>query len=360
MKEKVWHVLGPIIFLVILSVFWTIAYFITAYFFQKFNLLFSPFTTQLLTSILGFLLTFICFVIMGYMARKRGDGRKVFMSPVIDAMQQISQGNYNVHVPKLSGHENRDHPFDEIVDNLNKMAKDLGEMEEMRQQFVSNVSHEIQSPLTSIKGFAIALQSENISDEQRKHYLKIIEKESERLSNLSDNLLKLTALESTELLIDQGRYRLDEQIRNVVLANEPQWMAKELLINLQLAPIEIMAEQELLDQVWMNLLGNAIKFTPTGGTIELKAAEKEGQIHIAVSDTGIGIAKEAQAHLFERFYKEDQARSREEGGNGLGLSIVRKIINMHGGSISVESEERVGTTFHVYLSQNGTTLYLEE
>lgn len=347
MKEKVWQVLGPILFIFILTVFWMIAYFMTPYLFQAFELTFTPFITQLINALLGFFLFFIYMVIMGLIARKRGDGRKVFMNPVIDAMQQISRGNYNVHVPKLSGHEKRDHPFDEIVDNLNKMAKDLGEMEEMRQQFVSNVSHEIQSPLTSIKGFAIALQSDKISNEQRRHYLKIIEKESERLSNLSDNLLKLTTLESKESLIDPKKYRLDEQIRNVVLATEPQWLAKEQTVNLHLPSIQIVAEKELLDQVWMNLLNNAIKFTPYGGTITIEIAQENEEISITVSDTGIGISKEAQAHLFERFYKEDKARSREEGGNGLGLSIVKKIIDMHHGAIFIESEENEGTKMRV-------------
>lgn len=277
------------------------------------------------------------------------------MSPVVDAMQQISQGNYNVRVPKIEGLENLEHPFNEVVEHLNQMAKDLGEIEEIRQQCVSNVSHEIQSPLTSIKGFAIALQSEKISNEQRQRYLKIIEKESARLSNLSDNFLKLTTLESTETLIDRQNYRLDEQIRSVLLATEPQWMEKGLIVNLQLPPVEILAEKELLDQVWMNLLNNAIKFTPDRGHITIEIDVEGEQIHIAVTDTGVEISKEAKAHLFERFYKEDKARSRAEGGNGLGLSIVRKIINMHGGSISVESEEDVGTTFHIYLLQSGAS-----
>lgn len=349
MKEKVWQVLGPILLLAILTVFWTVAYFITSYLFQTFDLTFTPFTSQLMTFILGALLFILYLIIAGFIAKKRGDGRKLFMNSMIDAMQQISQGNYNVHVPKLSGHENREHPFDEIVDNLNKMAKDLGEMEEMRQQFVSNVSHEIQSPLTSIKGFAIALQSDKISNEQRRHYLKIIEKESERLSNLSDNLLKLTTLESTESLIESKKYRLDEQIRNVVLATEPQWLAKEQTVNLHLPSIQIVAEKELLDQVWMNLLNNAIKFTPYGGTITIEIAQENEEISITVSDTGIGISKEAQAHLFERFYKEDKARSREEGGNGLGLSIVKKIIDMHHGAIFIESEENRGTKMRIVL-----------
>lgn len=355
MKEKVWQVLGPILLIVILTVFWGIAYFMTSYLYRILGLTFTSFTTELINYILGFILFSLCMVVVGFIAKKRGSRREWFMSPVIEAMQQISQGNYNVHVPKLKGHEKHDHPFDEIVDHLNQMAKDLGEMEEMRQQFVSNVSHEIQSPLTSIKGFAIALQSEKISDEQRQRYLKIIEKESARLSNLSDNLLKLTTLESTETLIDRQKYRLDEQIRSVLLATEPQWMAKELIVNLQLPSIEILAEKELLDQVWMNLLNNAIKFTPDCGHITIEIDVEGEQIHIAVTDTGIGISKEAKAHLFERFYKEDKARSRAEGGNGLGLSIVRKIINMHGGSISVESEEDVGTTFHIYLLQSGAS-----
>ncbi len=347
MKEKLWEVFGPILFLAILTIFWTLAYFITPYLFQTLDLTVTPFMAQFITFILGAIFFILYLIIAGFIAKKRGSGRKMFMDSVIDAMQQISLGNYNVHVSKISGHENRLHPFDEIVDHLNKMAKDLGEMEEMRQQFVSNVSHEIQSPLTSIKGFAIALQSDQISDEQRQHYLKIIEKESGRLSNLSDNLLKLTTLESTESLIDQTTYRLDEQIRNIVLATEPQWMAKEQQIQLHLSATKIMAEKELLDQVWMNLLNNAIKFTPNGGTITIEASSTDEEISVIVSDTGIGISKEAQVHLFERFYKADKARSREAGGNGLGLSIVKKIIDMHHASIFIESEENQGTKIRV-------------
>lgn len=347
MKGKLWEVFGPMIFLAILTVFWAIAYVITSYLFQAYHMTFTPFTSQFITFVLGAILFIIYLIIAGFIAKKRGSGRKMFMDSVIDAMQQISQGNYNVHVPKLSGHENHAHPFDEVVEHLNKMAQDLGEMEEMRQQFVSNVSHEIQSPLTSIKGFAIALQSDQISDEQRQHYLKIIEKESGRLSNLSDNLLKLTTLESTELLMDQTTYRLDEQIRNIVLATEPQWTAKDQMIHLQLPSIEIIAEKELLDQVWMNLLNNAIKFTPSGGVITIEASSNSDDIVVLIRDTGIGISEEAQVHLFERFYKADKARSREEGGNGLGLSIVKKIIDMHHASIFVESKENEGTEIRV-------------
>lgn len=352
MKEKLWEIFGPILFLAILTVCWLFAYFITSYLFPTFDVTFTPFTAQLITSILGAILFILCLIIAGFIAKKRGDGRKVFMNSVIDAMQQISQGNYNVHVSKLSGHEDRDYPFDVIVDNLNKMAKDLGEMEAMRQQFVSNVSHEIQSPLTSIKGFAIALQSDKISDEKKQHYLKIIEKESERLSNLSDNLLKLTTLESTESLIDQATYRLDEQIRNIVLATEPQWTAKEQTVHLHLSATEIVAEEELLDQVWMNLLNNAIKFTPYSGTITVEVSSNDNGISVIVSDTGIGISKEEKVHLFERFYKADKARSREEGGNGLGLSIVKKIIDMHDASIFIESKEHKGTKICVLFTEN--------
>lgn len=349
MKDKLWQVFGPILLIVILTVSWVIAYFTTSYFFQAFELSFTPFMTQLITVLLGAILFLIYMIIMGLIASRRRDGRKKLMIPLIDAMQEIAQGNYNIHVPKIGGHENLGHPFDEVVDNLNQMARNLGEMEEMRQQFVSNVSHEIQSPLTSIKGFAIALQSKHISEEQRRHYLKIIEKESERLSNLSDNLLKLTTLESTEALIDQSAYRLDEQIRNIVLATEPQWMVKNQIIHLHLPVIEVVAEKELFDQVWMNLLNNAIKFTPNGGTITIEITSDDEGISVLICDTGIGIPTEAQAHLFERFYKADKARSREEGGNGLGLSIVKKIIDMHHGSIFIESEEHKGTKIRVLI-----------
>ncbi|EKN71281.1 integral membrane sensor signal transduction histidine kinase [Neobacillus bataviensis LMG 21833] len=229
------------------------------------------------------------------------------------------------------------------------MAKQLKEMEAMRQEFISNVSHEIQSPLTSIGGFAKALQYDELTNEERSHYLSIIETETYRLSKLSDNLLKLTSLESEHHPFERKSYRLDQQIRNIILASEPNWMEKELEIDVSLEKVQILADEDLMSQVWINLIHNSIKFTPSFGKIRIHLKNIDGKAIIKISDTGIGISKKDQVHIFERFFKADKARERSRGGSGLGLSIVKKITEMHNGTILVESEIEKGTTFTIVI-----------
>ncbi|HIW33551.1 MAG TPA: HAMP domain-containing histidine kinase [Candidatus Paenibacillus intestinavium] len=229
------------------------------------------------------------------------------------------------------------------------MTTQLQQMEDLRQEFISNVSHEIQSPLTSIVGFAQALQLNNLSIEENNHYLNIIEMESRRLSKLSDNLMKLTSLESEQHPFDKKRYSLYQQIKTIILACEPNWMQKNLELSISLDKVSILADEDLMSQVWTNIIHNSIKFIPSNGTITISLRQVDEQAIIRITDTGIGIARQDQLHIFERFYKADHARERSKGGSGLGLSIVKKIVEMHGGTISVESELGKGTTFTVNL-----------
>lgn len=222
-------------------------------------------------------------------------------------------------------------------------------MEQARQNFISDVSHEIQSPLTSISGFAALLKDDTLSDEQRAHYIDIIETESKRLSKLSENLLKLSMLESDAAPIIPCQYRLDKQIENTVLLLEPQWSGKKLNPNLDLAKTPFIGDEELLSHVWINLLNNAIKFTPEGGDFGVTLITAENKICCTISDTGIGILPDAQIHIFERFYKIDKSRDRSLGGNGLGLSLVKKIVELHDGTIDLQSELGKGTAFTVKL-----------
>ena len=211
-----------------------------------------------------------------------------------------------------------------LVKSINDMTDELNAMEKMRQEFVSNVSHEIQSPLTSIKGFARALQDNNLSEEKREHYLTIIETETTRLSKLSQNLLKLTLLESEEYTPERATYRLDQQLKQIVLNSEPLWAEKEIELELNLEKVHITADQESMSQVWINLIHNSIKFTPNGGTITIQLKEYEKVVEVRIRDSGIGISKEQKQHIFERFYKADSSRNRVYGGSGLGLAIVKK------------------------------------
>jgi signal transduction histidine kinase len=222
-------------------------------------------------------------------------------------------------------------------------------MEKMRQDFISNVSHEIQSPLTSIRGFAALLKEDALTPERKNHYVEIIETESRRLSSLSDNLLRLSSLESSDAALSKSEYRLDRQIENAALTLEPQWRAKDITMDAELEKMALCADEGLMSEVWVNLLHNAVKFTPRHGKIMIALRPDDGEIHCKISDTGPGIAPEDQMRIFERFYKADKARDRSLGGNGLGLSIVKKIVELHGGRVEVTSELQKGTDVNIYL-----------
>jgi two-component system phosphate regulon sensor histidine kinase PhoR len=243
-------------------------------------------------------------------------------------MKRIAEGDFDVTVPADSHGKNN--PFENIASSLNEMTGSLKRVESMRQEFVSNVSHEIRSPLTLITGFARALRDDDLA---------ITEAESGRISRLSDNLLKLSALDARARLLEPRAYRLDSQLRSVVLAYEPQWRQKGLQLSADLEALTVTADEEMLGLVWGNLVHNAIKFTPAGGRIQIGLQSREGEAIVRVVDSGIGLATGDLLRVFERFFKADKARSAGDGsgGSGLGLSIVQKIVALHGGKVSVES-----------------------
>ena len=294
---------------------------------------FSLWVGVLMLAIFGFVIHFF-----GKGSREKHD--RVQHITILDAMERIAQGDFSVFVQKTDSVVHT-----ELIDAVNTMAKNLGNLETMRQDFISNVSHEIQSPLTSIGGFAALLKKDDLSEDERRRYAGIIEAESKRLSSLSDNLLKLSSLDDNEIV--KSVFRLDKQISNIMLTLEPQWSAKNLVIEADLPKCEINGDEHLLSQVWMNLLVNAIKFTPNDGNICVSINENA----VIITDTGIGIAQTDLPHIFERFYKVDKSRDRSLGGNGLGLSLAKKIIELHGGTISAQSEPKKGTTFTILLPQ---------
>ncbi|MBA4544325.1 MULTISPECIES: cell wall metabolism sensor histidine kinase WalK [Thermoactinomyces] len=299
----------------------------------------GDFIRYILSETLAFLIFGLTVFLIG---RTKNSKRSDVLNTMTDALRQIAKGNFRVklNAQKLT---EQNHPFGKIFDSINHMAEELNRMEQMRQEFISNVSHEIQSPLTSIRGFANALQNDQLSPEARWRYLKIIEKESTRLSKLSENLLKLTSLESANHPFDPKPYRLDKQLRQVILSLEPQWEEKSMEMDISLDELRIVADEDLMNQLWVNLISNSIKFTPEGGCIKIQLRQKGKFAEVILADTGIGIAEEDQAHIFDRFYKADKSRNRSVGGSGLGLAIVKKIIDMHGGKIEVESRLGEGT-----------------
>ena len=262
-----------------------------------------------------------------------------------DATKRISQGKYDL---KLN--VRRRDEFGKLANHFSHMAKGLEQLEQMRQEFVSNVSHEIQSPLASIQGFSQTLQtSKNLSDEQRQRYLSIIEEESRRMSQLSKQLLMLASLDKEEQILEKTTFDLAAQIKQVLLVTEWSWRSKELAIDMELPSVFIHGDQQLLHQVWTNLITNSVKFTDSGGTISLRISRQDDLCCIEISDTGVGMAAADLPHIFNRFYKADTSRDRKETSTGLGLSITQKIIDLHHGHIEVESQLGKGTTFRVLL-----------
>jgi two-component system, OmpR family, phosphate regulon sensor histidine kinase PhoR len=342
--------------LLILALTFTLAFFLTGWLYHLTGLTPSPLLAQLITSMGGLFLTALFISVVSRVFKSKFvAGQMRAFGPIIDALRRIAKGDFSVRVDNVfdDHDQGRSGILGELVNSVNQMAVELDQMETMRQEFISNVSHEIQSPLTSIRGFARALHSEHLSADERNHYLTIIETESARLSKITENLLKLASLEAEHPRFEPKPYRLDKQIRSLILTCEPQWTAKALGMDVCLEEVEAAADEDLMSQVWTNLLANSIKFTPQGGKIRVDLRRQDGQIVFKICDTGIGISEADQAHVFERFYKADRSRTHSNnGGSGLGLSIVQKIVQMHNGTIALESQVGAGTTFTVTLPVN--------
>ena len=277
---------------------------------------------------------------------RRGRAPLYFGQSILDALEKMAHGDFTVRIE-----EDEHNPLSEVVESVNKMARDLGSLEEQRQGFVSNVSHEIQSPLTSIAGFTALLRRDDLDAVTRSHYLDVIAAEAARLSRLGDNLLRLSVLDD-DVELQVGQFRLDEQLRSVILMLEPQWQAAGLTVELEAGEAVVAADEEMLRQVWVNLLQNAIKFTPAGGVVQVRlhrVAEPGGPEMwcCAVADSGIGIAPADLPHVFERFFRADKARP--VGGNGLGLALAKRIVELHRGKLEVSSQVGEGTVFSVYI-----------
>lgn len=259
------------------------------------------------------------------------------------ATKKLAEGEYEIQLDISRRDE-----IGELAANFAQMTESLKQLDDMRQEFVSNVSHEIQSPLASIQGFSQAIRSGGMPEAQKAEYLAIIEEESRRLSSLSKQLLTLASLDKETGLYEPSEYRLDEQLRQVVLLLERQWQQKKLELELELPDTLVTADKQLFNQVWINLLSNSIKFTPPHGTIFV-SIQQSPDIAVIIRDTGIGISEEERQHIFERFYKGDKSRNREATGSGLGLAIVQKIVQVAKGSIEIDSQTGVGTTIKVTL-----------
>lgn len=266
-----------------------------------------------------------------------------------DGIDRIVQGDFSSKIEYIYG-ENSENEYDEIITGLNHMAKELGSVETLRTDFISNVSHEMKTPLAVMQNLGTLLQAPDLSETKRMEYSKEIIVQTRKMSNLITNILKLNKLENQQIYPNTTKYDLGEQLCECMLMFETEWEKKKLEIEVDIAEnVTINADPEMMSLVWNNLLSNAIKFTEPGGTVSL-ALEVDGENAIVrVRDTGCGMSVETGRNIFHKFYQGDTSHATQ--GNGLGLALVKKVIDISGGEISVNSRLGVGSTFSVTLQR---------
>ena len=257
------------------------------------------------------------------------------------AHEKVQEGDFSVRLP-----DNQPGEMGELMRSFNDMTEALGSTAYLQKDFISSISHEFKTPIASIRGFAKLLQMPGLTEEQRTEYINLIAQESDRLSRLSETLLRLSALEQQTALASLTTFSLDEQLRQVILRLEPAWSHKDIGWQIDLNEVSVTSDQELLNQVWVNIIQNAIKFSPEGSEIAVRVF-REGNAIVEIEDHGCGMTEEAQKRIFDKFYQADKSRKQE--GVGLGLSLVKRIVDMMGGAITVRSEVNVGSTFRVEL-----------
>ena len=270
-----------------------------------------------------------------------------YVNRVINQMNRLANGDFKA---RLSFETPLDkHPtLQEISDSFNAMAEELDGTEMLRSDFINNFSHEFKTPIVSISGFAKLLKYGNLTEEQKMEYLTIIEEESLRLSAMATNVLNMTKVENQAILTNVTKFNLSEQLRNSVLVLESQWTKKKIEFDLRFREYMIEADEELLKHVWVNLIDNAIKFSADYGIVEIHAEDREDKLLVTVTNSGSEISKEQMKHIFNKFYQADESHASE--GNGIGLALVKEVIQLHGGEVHVSSENHK-TSFTVVLPQ---------
>ena len=259
---------------------------------------------------------------------------------LLQGMSGLSVGKYDVRLKERSGMYKR------AYKTFNAMAKELGSVEILRSDFINNFSHEFKTPLVSMQGLVSLMKNKQLPAEKQKEYLSVIEEELKRLSMMTTNVLHLTKLEAQEILTGLSPFNLSEQLRTCVLLFEKSWTDKKISFSIDIEEITVDANEDFLKQVWLNLLDNAIKYTPEGGAIDLSMSASEGGVTVRISNEGKEIPEEERERIFQKFYQLGDAGERR--GNGIGLSVVRCIVALHGGSI-VSLREGECTVFEVKL-----------
>jgi len=271
---------------------------------------------------------------------------KFFFNPIKKlrgAMDKVAEGDFSVRLEEKSSSKE----IMEIYTGFNLMAHELSSTEILQTDFVSNVSHEFKTPINAIEGYSTLLQdSDNLDDDQREYIDKILFN-TQRLSSLVGSILLLSKLENQQIPSHQVEYRLDEQVRQSIVALEPAWEQKDIEFDVELDRVSYLGNEPMMRHVWDNLISNAIKFSPNGGTVKIHLAKKLKRLIITVEDQGPGLSEEAQKHIFDKFYQADASHKQE--GNGLGLALVKRILTIEKGQITAENIPEGGCRFTVTL-----------
>lgn len=269
----------------------------------------------------------------------------VLLSPlndIMDAADRVANGDYTVRV-----HPHGFGKLQELGEKFNHLTEELHSVETLRNDFVNSFSHEFKTPIVSIRGFAKMLEREDVSEEEKKEYLQIIIKESERLSELSTNVLTLTKIEKQAILTNTEEFNASEQIRLSLALLDSKWTEKNVDFEFDAEDITLCGNKNLLDQVWINLLDNAIKFSPENGLIRIEATQDNDRTVLRFINSGEPIPPEHVPHLFDKFFQGDSSRLTK--GNGIGLAIVKKIVELHRGEIRLVKSDERETVFEVAL-----------
>lgn len=297
--------------------------------------------------ILYILVTTLLFSLFDVIRRKLMVDRPV--EQILLATQKIANGDFKTKLLPLHSYYKYD-TYDLIIENINKMTSELSKSEMLKSEFISNVSHEIKTPLSIIQNYAKALQKGGLDKQTKQKYLTTLVATSNKLSNLVTNILKLNKLENQAITNTPQTIKLNELLTDCILQFEPLIDKKNIELNCNLNQINYVCEPSYLELIFNNLISNAVKFTDQNGKINITLKNDNEHIVFCVRDNGCGINKEVGAHIFEKFYQGDTSHSEE--GNGLGLALVKRVIDIMGGEISVESQLKKGSQFTVKLKRN--------
>lgn len=274
---------------------------------------------------------------------------KHFFKPIKtlrEGMRKVADGDFSTRIETRSTSAE----IQEMFSGFNMMAQELASTEILQTDFVSNVSHEFKTPINAIEGYTTLLQSTDNIDEVENEYIEKILFNTKRLSALVSNILLLSKIENQTIQTKLEKFRLDEQIRETIVALEQSWTSKDIELDVDLEKTEYYGSETMMYHIWSNIIGNAIKFSPHSGTVKIKLTKEHSVVRFIVEDNGPGLSDEVQKHLFDKFYQADSSHKQE--GNGLGLALVNRIVTILGGEVFAENIESGGCRFTVILKEN--------